>query len=158
MNAINQMLDSIHTDIIFKKVCDADLQNIGSYCTNDPIKLEQEGLAALNAAKPFPLTGKIKTDARTLVSVIREIFSKSGIELGTAIVDSPNFANEIQIPIGEVEGLILETMIDYEELASNGSGFVIQLSLSSLDFGTIKFVDLDDHNSIQVLIDKLKSL
>jgi len=158
MNAFSQMLDSIHTDIIFEKVNDADLKTIGSYYTDDPKKEVHEGKEALNSAKPFPLTGIIKTDAKTLVNALRESFSKSGITLGTAIVNSPNFANEIQIPVVGKEGIILETMIDYEELAFNGSDFVIQLNLSSEDWGTIETVPIDDFNQIQILIDKIKVL
>ena len=158
MDTFNQMLDSLHSPIVFESVYDADLSEIGEYFTDSDSEsqLIEAAQNALNAAKPFPLTGIIKTDAKTLVNTLIDSFKKQGIELGTAVVNSPNFGNEIYIPIQGKPDLYLETMIDYNELAYNGSDFVLQLNLSSDELGCIEFVDLDNYNNIQILINKIK--
>jgi len=155
----NEMINQINAGIVFKYVYNADLEELGSIIIDDDASKEvytKTAKDALNAAKPFPLTGEIRTDATTFVNLLRSTFERNDIQLGTAIVDSENFGNEIHIPIIGKEDLFIETMIDYSELAYNGSDFILQVNVSSGDLGTIEFVDLDNYENIKTLIKAIK--
>jgi hypothetical protein len=154
----NEMINEINAGIVFKSVYDADLEEVGEYFidSESDAELIKAAKDALNAAKPFPLTGEIRTDATTFVNLLRNTFERNDIQLGIAVVDSENFGNEIHIPIIGKEELFIETMLDYHELAYNGSDFVIQVNVSSENTGTIEFVDLDNYENIKTLIKAIK--
>ena len=146
--------ESVNEGIKYKNVFDADLEEIGSYMTDgedsSPEDLKKLGEEALKNAKPFPLTGKIKTDAPKYIKYLVDQFKRAGIVLddAKAIVHSPNFGNEIEIPVvgGDSVGLFLQTYLDYAEMASNGSGFISVASFANNEFGTLDTI-MDDLNN-----------
>ena len=161
--------ESLNEGIRFERVSDADLEEVGGYFANggDPVNhspeaLEELGREALKNAKPFSLTGKIKTDAPKLVKYLTDQFKRAGIVLDDTktLVYSPNFANEIEIPVigGESEGIFLQTYLDYNEMASNGSNFAMTATFANDENGSMDTVmdDLNDYSQFVKAAEELK--
>ena len=118
----------------------------------------------LKEAKPFPLTGKVKEDAPKLIKYITDAFNGLGIKLDDtkATIYSPCFVNEIEIPVigAESEGWFFQTYLDYAELASNGSNFIITGQFASEDTGAFDttITNLDDNRLYVKAAEELKQL
>jgi len=157
---INEYFSNINEGINFNGSSDADLATVGEYFANDgdPDDFDEEALIdmareALKKAKPIPLTGKIKEDGAKLIKYIVNAFKKVDVilEEGEAVVYSPNFANEIEIPVADQEGLFFQSYLDYEELAYNGSDFIISGTFATEDEGSLDFSVSDLSNNGQIV-------
>jgi hypothetical protein len=136
----------------FENVFDADFSEIGECLNvNNDLSVEENGKRALYNAKPIPLTGRIEVDAKMLCDFIRTAFAQYGVTVGDAVVDSPNFGNEICIEILQDDaetGYTFETMLDYNELAYNGSDFNLQINFTEPDGDCLDFIELNDDVAI----------
>ena len=136
----------------FENVFDADFSEIGECLNiNNDLSVEENGKRALYNAKPIPLTGRIEVDAKMLCDFIRTTFAQYGVTVGDAVVDSPNFGNEIRIEILQDDtntGYTFETMLDYNELAYNGSDFCLQINFTEPDGDCLDFIELNDDKAI----------
>jgi hypothetical protein len=137
----------------FKNVFDADFSEIGETLgtIDNNFSIEENGKRALYNAKPIPLTGRIEVDAKMLCDFIRTAFAQYGVNVGDAVVDSPNFGNEIRIEILQDDaetGYTFETMLDYTELAYNGSDFNLQLNFTEPEGDCLDFIELNDELEI----------
>lgn len=154
---------NIVESINFNGSQDADFEGVGSYIMDNYLTVNKKDVieaakAALQKATPIPLTGIIKKDGIALIKYIVAAFKKYGVNLDgdNAIVNSPNFANEIEIPvIGEKAqelGIFFQTHLDYIELASAGSNYEITVGgdFASEDLGSLDFVvsNLNDGGQI----------
>lgn len=128
---------------------DADLYNVGVNVINgsgknsadmDEKEVEKSALEAMKKAKPVPLTGIIKKDLPALLKYLADTYKKCGVELDIAniTIDSSNFANELMIPVAGTD-YYLNTYLDYNELASNGSDFVLGGYFASDDEGSLDY-------------------
>ena len=142
---INEYFANISEGINYNNAVDADLEAVGAMLANggDPKNHSEEALIdmgreSLKNAKPIPLTGIIKKDLPALLKYIGPAFKKCGVELDVdnTDIDSSNFANELMIPVTGTEYYLL-TMLDYRELAYNGSEFVIGATFNSDEEGTL---------------------
>jgi hypothetical protein len=155
---LNSYMGNINEGINYNDAQDADLADVGAYLHDHPEavednELEKRALEYMKKAKPFPLTGKIKTDAPKLISYIVDAFKKVGVNLdgNNAIVYSPNFANEIEIPVKDVDGIRFITYLDYSEMASNGSNFILSGSFDSEENGTLDYFVSDLSNNREII-------
>lgn len=163
--------ESLNEGVQFKNVSNADWIEIGMYIADadgqeSRIMADEEltkiGKEALKNAKPISLTGIIRTDAPVFIKYLVDQFKRAGIVLDdkNAIVYSPNFANEIEIPVvgGESEGIFLQTYLDYTEMASNGSEFVLTACFANDENGSMDTVmdDLDDYGQFVKAAEELK--
>jgi hypothetical protein len=137
----------------FENVFDADFLEIGESLDviDNNLSIEENGKRALYNAKPIPLTGRIEVDAKMLCQFIKTAFAQYGVTVGDAVVDSPNFGNEICIEILQDNtntGYTFETMLDYTELAYNGGNFNLQINFDSPDGDCLDFIELHDDKEI----------
>lgn len=157
----------LNENVSYRNTYDADLEEVGGYFANnaDPENHSKEDLIemgkdALEKAKPFPLTGKVKTDAPKLIKHITDMFKRAGVELSDkdAIVYSPNFANEIEIPVMGSKDIFFQTYLDYSEMASNGSEFVLAGNFASHNDGSLDTMvnDLSNFGDITTSAEELK--
>lgn len=153
-------MSNINEGINFNGSSDADLATVGGYFANDgdPDDFDEEALIdmgreALKEAKPVPLTGKIKDDGTKLIKYIVDAFKRAGVNLDgdKAVVYSPSFTNEIEIPVEDSDNLFFQTYLDYEELAYNGSDFIISGTFASEDEGSLDFTVSDLSNNGQIV-------
>lgn len=156
---INEYFANISEGVNYNNAVDADFEDVGSALANggDPANHSEEALInmgreALKKAKPVPLTGIVKKDLPALLKYIGPAFKKCGVELDVdnAIIDSPSFANEIMIPVAGTEYYLL-TILDYRELASNGSEFTIGATFNSDEEGTLdegQIADLSNQGEV----------
>jgi len=167
MKHIHTFENFLTEGISYKNTYDADLEEIGGcYANNaEPTNHSREALEhmaseALEKAKPFPLTGVVKTDAPKLIKHITDMFKRAGIDLSDkdALVYSPNFANEIEIPVMGSKDIFFQTYLDYSEMASNGSDFVITGCFASQEEGSLDTMvnDLSNFGDITASADELK--
>lgn len=157
---INEYFSNINEGVNYNSAVNADLIDIGGYIIQGSGKnpgdvtdedLEKAALEALKKAKPVSLTGDAKKDIPALVKYAVDSFKRCGIELDAANVeiDSSNFANELLIPVADTD-YYLNTMVDYNELAANGSDFVIGAAFASDEEGTLDYIvdDLSNQGDI----------
>jgi hypothetical protein len=158
---INEYFSNINEGINYNGGADADLLEVGSQLLSGTGKnsedmedkdVEAVAVEAMKKAKPVPLTGIIKKDVPALLKYISDAFKRCGVELdiNNVTIDSSNFANELEIPVVDTEYYLL-TMLDYNELAYNGSEFVIGATFyndeeGSLDDGQI--ADLSNQGDV----------
>ena len=148
--------ENIVEGVNFNGSIDADLATIGTYFSDDHSlddkEYEKLALEAFKKVKPFPLTGKIKTDGTKLIKYLVDAFKRAGVELeeNNAIVYSPNFTNEIEIPVAGTDGIFFQTYLDYQELAASGSNFTLSGDFASEDEGSLDFFvdDLGNNGAI----------
>ena len=137
--------ENIVEGVNFNGSVDADLAIIGTYFTEDQSlddkEYEKLTLEAFKKTKPFALTGNIKTDGAKLIKYLVDAFKRVGVELeeNNAIVYSPNFTNEIEIPVAGTDGIFFQTYLDYTELAANGSNFTLSGDFASEGEGSLDF-------------------
>ena len=155
----------------YSDTSDANLVDMGHYILDDAgedtdelsddvlVKAAEE---KLKEAKPFPLTGKIKEDAPKLIAYIKDEFKRAGIGLddSKAMIYSPCFVNEIEIPVSGAEkaGLFFQTYLDYTGLASNGSNFIISGQFASEETGAFDTIitDLSEYRLYVKATEELK--
>ncbi len=157
LETFESYMGNINEGVNYNGAADADLAVVGSYLHDHPETVDDKELADLateymGKTKPFPLTGKIKTDGAKLITYIVDAFKKAGVNLdgANAIVYSPNFTNEIEIPVSDCEGAFFQTYLDYNELASNDSNFQLSGVFSTEDEGALDYFvdDLNDNRGI----------
>lgn len=157
LKPFDSYIGNINEGVNYNSAVDADLAEVGAYIHDHPEDVDDKELTdlaeeAMKKAKPFSLTGKIKTDGAKLITYIVDAFKKAGVNLdgANAIVYSPNFANEIEIPVSDCEGAFFQTYLDYSELASNGSNFQLSGGFSTEDEGALDYFveDLNDNRGI----------
>ena len=156
---INEYFGNISEGINYNNAVDADLEAVGATLANgnDPDNHSEEALIdmgrqSLKNAKPIPLTGIVKKDLPALLKYIGPAFKKCGVELDVdnTVIDSSNFANELMIPVAGTE-YYLFTILDYRELAYNGSEFVIGATFNSDEEGTLdegQIADLSNQGQV----------
>jgi len=157
---INEYFSNINEGVNYNNAINADLVEIGEYTIQGTGKnpgdvtdedLKKSAMEALKKAKPVSLTGDAKKDAPTLIKYVGDAFKRCGVELDVANVEivSDNFANELIIPVVDTE-FYFNTMLDYTELASNGSDFVIGGNFASDDEGALDYQvnDLSNNGDI----------
>jgi hypothetical protein len=156
---INEYFGNISEGINYNNAVDADLEAVGATLANDdyPYNHSEEALIdmgreSLKNAKPIPLTGIVKKDLPALLKYIGPAFKKCGVELDVdnTVIDSSNFANELMIPVAGTE-YYLFTILDYRELAYNGSEFVIGATFNSDEEGTLdegQIADLSNQGQV----------
>jgi hypothetical protein len=158
---INEYFSSINEGINYNNGGDADLWEVGSQLLSGTGKnsedmedkeVEAVAVEAMKKAKPVPLTGIIKKDVPALLKYVGDAFKRCGIELDVdnTDIDSSNFANELMIPVVGTEYYLL-TMLDYRELAYNGSEFVIGATFNSDEEGTLdegQIADLSNQGEV----------
>jgi len=160
IKSINEYFSNISEGINYNEGVDADLWEVGSYMLDGTGKnsdemeekeVEAVAVEAMKKAKPVPLTGIIKKDVPPFLKYVADAFKRCGIELDVdnTVIDSSNFANELYIPVADTEYNLL-TMLDYSELAYNGSEFVIGGVFASDDEGSLDYVisDLSDQGEV----------
>ena len=163
IKAMADYVSNINEGVNYNDAVDADLYNVGFTVLSAQIKdvgeieqmndkeVEKAATDAMAGAKPVKLTGKAKTDIAALVKYITDAFKKCGVDLDPSNVeiDSSNFANELMIPVGDTE-FYFNTMLDYNELAYNGSNFTIGGAFASEDMGSLDYevVDLGNNGEI----------
>lgn len=151
---INEYFANINEGFNYNKAVDANLYDVGVYILSgsgenpdemDEKDVEKAAVEAIKKTKPVPLTGIVKKDLPALLSYIGPAFKKCGVELDVdnAVIESPNFANEIMIPVAGTDYCLL-TMLDYSELAYNGSEFTIGATFYSDEEGTLDDGQIDD--------------
>jgi hypothetical protein len=162
MKHIKSMADyvsNINEGINYNDTVDADLYDVGFTVLSAQIKdiskiekmndneVEKAAIDAMAKAKPVKLTGKAKTDVAALVKYIADSFKKCGVDLDTANteIDSSNFANELMIPVANTE-FYFNLMVDYGEMAYNGSDFTIGGVFASEDMGSLDYMINDLSN------------
>ena len=153
--------DNIVEGINYNGSRDADLPSVGlglAKTSTDVDKNDDKALAALaingmKKSKPVPLTGKIKEDAAKLIKYVVDTFKKQGVELdgNNAIVYSPHFVNQIEIPVAGEDDLLFQTFLDYEELAHTNPNFIVSGDFSSDDEGLLGFFVEDLNNNGQIV-------
>ena len=145
---------SINEGINYNDAVDADLYDVGAYVIQgsgknaqdmDEKEVEKAALEAMKKAKPVPLAGIVKKDLPALLKYVAAAYKKCGVELDVdnTDIDSSNFSNELMIPVVGTD-YYLNTYLDYLEMASNGSEFVLGGDFASdeegsLDYGTSDF-------------------
>jgi hypothetical protein len=157
---INEYFSNINEGVNYNNSVNADLVEIGEYAIQGSGKnpgdvtdedLEKAAVEALKKAKPVSLTGDAKKDIPALVKYAVDAFKRCQIELDPANVeiDSSNFANELMIPVADSE-YYFNTHLDYTELASNGSDFVIGGNFASDEDGALDYIvdDLSNQGDI----------
>jgi hypothetical protein len=114
-------------------------------------EIEKVAIDAMKKAKPVPLTGKFKPDLTAFLNYVDIAFKKHGVNLdiNNTEIDSSNFANELMIPVVGSD-FYFNTLLDYLELAYNGSEFVIGGSFASEDEGSVGDGIDDLSNSAEV--------
>jgi hypothetical protein len=160
LKSINEYFSNINEGINYNHSVNADLYDVGhnvlqgSGKTPDDMgqeDVEKAALEAMKKAKPVSLTGNIKKDLPAFLKYVGDAFKKCGVDLDTANteIDSSNFANELMIPIANTD-YYLNTMLDYAELAYNGSDFVVSASFASDDMGALDYMidDLSNNGDI----------
>lgn len=171
MKNIRSFDEFINEGISFKKISNANLVEIGgNYANNaEPSnhsrnELEEMALEVLRNAKPIPLTGNVKTDAEKLIKYIADQCKRAGIVLDSSnsLVYSPDFENEIEIPViadGIKDRIFFQTYLDYNELATNGSDFVLTGAFSTYEMGTMDNIitDLSNYGMYVKAAEELKT-
>lgn len=153
---INEFFSNFNEGINYNDAADADLYDVGANVINGSGKntqflnmqeVKKAAIEAMKKAKPVPLTGIVKKDLPALLKYVGDAYKKCGVNLDTAniTIDSSNFANEIMIPVAGTDYYV-NTYLDYGEMSSNGSDFVIGGYFASdeegsLDYGTSDFTD-----------------
>ena len=153
IKSINEYFSNINEGINYNEGVDANLLDVGAYVLQggkknpddmDDKEVEKVAIEAIKKAKPVSLTGQIKKDLPAFLKYVGDAFKRCGVELDTAntTIDSSNFTNELMIPTVVNPDFYLNTMLDYGELAANGSDFVIGGYFASddegsLDYGTV---------------------
>jgi hypothetical protein len=161
IKSINEYFSNINEGINYNNGVDADLSDIGYNVLQsggknpddmDDKEIEKAAIEAMKKAKPVPLTGQIKKDLPAFLKYVGDAFKKCGVELDTnnTDIDSSNFANELMIPTIDNPEFYFNTMLDYNELASNGSEFVVGGAFASDDEGSLDYTvsDLSDQGDI----------
>ena len=154
---INEYFSNINEGINYNNGRNANLWDIGEHLLTikgksmddmDDFDVEAVAKEAMKKAKPVPLTGNLKKDLPLFLKYVGDAFKRCGVDLDTANteLDSSNFTNELMIPIADTE-YYLNTMLDYAELAANGSDFVIGGAFASDDEGSLDYQVNDLSNS-----------
>ena len=138
---------NVNEGINYGEGVDADLYDVGVNVIydngGDPNELsdkevENAAIKAMQKSKPVSLTGKFKNDLTSFLKYVETTFKKCGInfDIKNTVIDSSNFSNELMIPIVNSD-FYFNTMLDYSELSSNGSNFVIGGSFASDEEGSV---------------------
>jgi hypothetical protein len=114
-------------------------------------EIKKVAIDAMKNAKPVPLTGKFKADLTAFLNYVDIALRNCGVDLdvNNTEIDSENFANELMIPVVGSD-FYFNTLLDYNELAYNGSNFVIGGNFASEEVGAIGDVIDDLSNSAEV--------
>jgi len=160
MKNINEYFSNINEGINYNNGRDADLWDVGAQLLSGTSKnvedmedkeVEVVAVEAMKKAKPVPLTGIIKKDLPPFLEYVADAFKRCGVELdvNNTEIDSSNFMNELLIPVADTE-YYLNSMLDYSELAYNGSEFVIGAAFASDDEGSLDYIvgDLSNNGEI----------
>jgi hypothetical protein len=160
IKTLNEYFSNINEGINYNNSVDADLFDVGHSVLQGSGKnpddmgqedVEKAALEAMKKAKPVSLTGNIKKDLPAFLKYVGDAFKRCGVELdiNNTDIDSSNFANELMIPVAGAD-YYLNTLLDYTELAYNGSNFVIGGYFASDEEGSLEYgvADLSDQGDV----------